>query len=396
MTSRRLQITLQPAVLQWARERAGISLEELARKAKVSRERVLEWERSGKISIAQADRLAGCTYTPLGLLYLTEPPDEPLPIADFRTRTDDPPPHSSPDLLETIHLMQRRQSWMRDELIESGTDPLAYIGAYGLAESPLQVAAAMRQFLNLADGWAAVEGSRTNVLELMRDRAEAAGVLVVFNGIVGNNTRRKLDPDEFQGFALVDAYAPLIFVNGADVKAAQIFTLSHELAHLFVGESGLSKFVDLDPGHHAIEQFCNEVAAEFLVPEADLRAFWPMVKSSADPYRTLARHFKVSSIVGARRALDLNLISRDAFHQFYRAYREGQPQRRSGDNFWNLPKWRIGPKFAAAVIRATKAGRLPYREAYALTGLKGTSFERLTDKMSAVSSASVIRIPTPC
>ena len=177
MASRRLQITLQPAVLQWARERAGISLEELAYKAKVSQERVLEWERSGKISIAQADRLADCTHTPLGLLYLTYPPTESLPIADFRTRTDDPPPHSSPDLLETVYLMQRRQSWMRDELIESGTEPLAYVGAYELDESPLQVAAAIRQLLKLADGWAAVEGSWTNALGLMRDRAEAAGVI---------------------------------------------------------------------------------------------------------------------------------------------------------------------------------------------------------------------------
>ena len=380
MTSRRLQITLQPAVLQWARERAGMSLDELARKVKVRQERVLAWERSGQISIAQADRLAHCTHTPLGFLYLTEPPAEHLPIADFRTRRDGPLPHPSPDLLETIYLMQRRQSWMRDELIENGAEPLAYIEAYGL-ELPLQVSAAMRELLRLADGWAAVEGSWTHALGLMRDRAEAAGVLVIFNGIVGNNMHRKLNPDEFQGFALVDAYAPLIFVNGADFKAAQIFTLAHELAHLFVGKSGLSKFVNLDPGHHAIEQFCNKAAAEFLVPEADLRAFWPTAKSSADPYQAIARHFKVSSIVAARRALDVDLVNRDAFNQFYRAYREDQRQRNSGGNFWNLPNWRIGPKFAAAVIRATKAGRLSYREAYALTGLKGASFENLTNKM---------------
>ncbi len=380
MTSRRLQITLQPAVLQWARERAGMSLDELARKVKVRQERVLAWERSGQISIAQADQLAHCTHTPLGFLYLTEPPAEHLPIADFRTRRDGPLPHPSPDLLETIYLMQRRQSWMRDELIENGAEPLAYIGAYGL-ELPLQVSAAMRELLGLADGWAAVEGSWTHALGLMQDRAEAAGVLVIFNGIVGNNTHRKLNPDEFQGFALVDAYAPLIFVNGADFKAAQIFTLAHELAHLFVGKSGLSKFVNLDPGHHAIEQFCNKAAAEFLVPEADLRAFWPTAKSSADPYQAIARHFKVSSIVATRRALDVDLVNRDAFNQFYRAYREDQQQRNSGGVFWNLPKWRIGPKFAAVVIRATKAGRLSYREAYALTGLKGTSFENLTNKM---------------
>ena len=116
MTNRRLQVTLQPAVLRWARERAGISLDELANKVNVSQERVLEWERSGKISIAQADRLASRTNTPLGFLYLTEPPAEHLPIADFRTRRNGLPPRPSPDLIETIYLMQRRQSWMRDEL----------------------------------------------------------------------------------------------------------------------------------------------------------------------------------------------------------------------------------------------------------------------------------------
>ena len=208
---------------------------------------------------------------------------------------------------------------------------------------------------------------------------------MVFNGIVGNNTRRKLDPDEFQGFVLVDEYAPLIFVNGADFKAAQIFTLAHELVHLFIGESGLSQFVALDPGSHEIEQFCNKAAAEFLVPEKDLHAFWPTAKSSANPYQTIARHFKVSHIVGARRARDINLIDQDAFNQFYRAYRDDerrrQQQQKSGGDFWHLPQWRIGTLFAATVICAAKEGRLPYRDAYALTGLKGGSFEKLADKM---------------
>ena len=122
MTSRRLQITLQPDVLRWARERAGIDPSELARKLNVSAERVVEWERDGRISVAQADRLAQRTHTALGFLYLTEPPRDRLPIPDFRTRDHLPPPSS--DLLDTVYHMQRRQAWMRDELIEAGVEPL--------------------------------------------------------------------------------------------------------------------------------------------------------------------------------------------------------------------------------------------------------------------------------
>ncbi len=91
MTSRRLQITLQPAVLQWARERAGFDASALAGKLNIKTERVEEWECSGKISIAQVERLARVTHTPQGFLYLTEPPEDSLPITDFRTGGDRPP-----------------------------------------------------------------------------------------------------------------------------------------------------------------------------------------------------------------------------------------------------------------------------------------------------------------
>ena len=139
MTSRRQQITLQPEVLRWARDRVGLSQEELAKKIPVSLKRVAEWEETGKISIAQADRLAEKTYTPLGYLYLSKPPEESLPIRDFRTRGDGPPKRPSPDLLDTIYQMQRRQNWMRDDLIEGGgADPLDFVGACSLMEGPYE------------------------------------------------------------------------------------------------------------------------------------------------------------------------------------------------------------------------------------------------------------------
>ncbi len=386
MSSRSLKITLQPDVLRWARERLRISQDELAQKMHVRPELVLEWEQSGRISVAQADRLAQRTHTPLGFLYLTEPPEDHLPIPDFRTRSDDTPPRPSPDLLETVETMLRRQAWMRDDLIEDDAAPLDFVGAYRIDTPPRQVAAAMRDALQLSYDWASQVSTWTDALKVLRDQAEDAGVMVVFNGIVGNNTRRKLAPDEFQGFALVDEYAPLIFVNSADFKAAQMFTFAHELAHLFVGETGVSIFQNLQPAPHATERFCNQTAAEFLVPKDDLNNFWHIAKQANDRYQAIARHFKVSSLVAARRTLDLNLIDQDEFFRFYQEYQDTewhsrQQDQAGGGDFWNTQKWRIGPRFGTAIIRAVKEGRLLYREAYSLTGLKGETFESMPKKM---------------
>ena len=384
MSSRRLQITLQPDVLRWARERAKLQPYELAKKMGVKRhERVLEWERDGVISVAQVDKLAKCTYTPLGFLYSKEPPDDRLPIADFRTREGTPPP--SPDLLDTVYLMQRRQGWMRDELIEDGAEPLDFVGAYGLDSQPRHVASAMREVLQLPGGWAQAEGTKNDALRRLRSRFDTVGVLVCFNGVVGNNTHRKLDPNEFQGFALADEYAPLVFVNNADFKAAQIFTLAHELAHLFIAQSGVSTFEVLQPVSNETEEFCDKAAAEFLVPAEELRAFWPHTERANDRYQAIASRFKVSSVVAARRALDLKLINTDTFFNFYKQSANewliNQQSETSGGNFWNTQKWRIGPRFATAIVRAVKEGRMLYREAYNLTGLRGETFEDMPEKL---------------
>ena len=390
MTSRRRKITLQPEVLRWARERAGLATEELAKKMQAPPERVTEWERSGRLSIGQVDRLAASTYTPLGYLYLPKPPEEPMPIRDFRSRKGDAPTRPSVDLLDTVYQMQRRQNWMRDDLIEGGAEPLNFVGAYSLTDDCAEVAAAMRDALGLAAGWAGEISSWTDALRLLRERLDEAGVLVVFNGVVGNNTRRALDPNEFQGFALVDEYAPLVFVNAADFIAAQMFTLAHEVAHLFIGETGLSVFNKLHPAaSHATEQFCNRTAAEFLVPKRELEDFWSVAARASDPFQAIAHKFKVSAIVGARRALDLAFIESSDFFNFYERFTDEQREimqkrSRGGGSFWNTQRWRIGPRFGGACYRAAKSGRLPYREAYSLTGLKGDSFEDMPEKMGAI------------
>lgn len=388
MAGRRLQITLQPDVLRWARERAGISPGDLARKLQVKPERVIEWEKSGRISIAQTDNLAKSTHTPLGFLYLSQPPKDQLPIPDFRTRRQSGVP-PSPNLLETVESMQRRQSWMRDELIADGAEPLDFVGAWGTDDSPHEAARAMRDAFQFGDDKASGKFAWASTLRRLRDQAEHVGVLVVVNSVVGNNTHRRLDPMEFQGFALVDEYAPLVFVNGADFKAAQMFTLAHELAHLLVGETGVSLLQDFTPPNHATEQFCSQTAAEFLVPESELQHFWPTIEKEPDPYQAIAQRFKVSLLVAAHRTLDLDLIDRNAFADFYQKYRDQRWHKeknseRSGGNFWMTQRWRVGARFSSAVARAVRENRLPYREAYNLTGLRRDTFERMLEKMEVL------------
>ena len=387
--SRRLQITLQPKVLRWARERARLEPEELAHKMHVKPERLLEWEDSGKISVAQADRLAFYTRTPVGYLYLTQPLDDGLPVSDFRTQCDIAQPQPSPELFDTVFFMMRRQTWMREELIEVGSEPLGFVGGYSVESDPLLVASAMRNTFQLERNWAMQESSWTAALSRLRDQADRNGVLVVFNSVFGNNTYRRLDRNEFQGFALVDEFAPLVFVNSTDFRAAQMFILAHELAHLFVGESGVSRFDNLQPPGHATEEFCNRTAAEFLAPEEEVRAIWPEVKNTVDPYQAIARRFKISSLVAARRALDLRLIDQTTFLNFYGgfrdvAWRNSHQDSPAGGNFWLVQKWRLGPRFAAAIVRAVSEGRLLHREAYSLTGLRGDIIEKLPEKMGLV------------
>ena len=190
-----------------------------------------------------------------------------------------------------------------------------------------------------------------------------------------------MERDEFQGFALADEYAPLIFVNGADYKAAQMFTLAHELAHIFIGASGVSLFDPLSDASNDAEKRCNSIAAEFLVQEGAFRVFWRNATGQDARFQAAAREFKVSQIVVARRALELGLIDRGAYADFHHAYaarERAQPSR--GGDFWNTQNARLGRVFGAAVVRAAKEGRLLYRETCMLTGLSGKTFNEFAKR----------------
>ena len=331
--------------------------------------------------------------TPLGYLFLSEPPVEKLGIPDFRTKGDRVPKRPSPNLIETLHDMQRRQDWMRDYLIEEGQDELPFIGSVRLSDSVADVASDIRRVLGLDDNWSEQCSGWENALRKLRLEIDEIGVLVAASGVVGLNNRRKLDPDEFRGFVLSDRHAPLIFVNAADSKSAQMFTLAHELAHLWLGKDALFNLVDLMPVEDDVERFCNQVAAEFLVPAEKLRASWPEADGTASPFKKLAGWFKVSPIVIARRALDLRLIDKQQFIAFYRQNqmeweKSQRTKQSSGGNFYATQNVRLGHRFSLAVVHAAREGKLLYRDAYHLTGLRGKTFDEYAQRVTRATEGS--------
>ena len=371
------RVTIKREVLHWALSRSGLTADTLQRKFPKLR----QWETGeSEPTLRQLESLAKATLTPLGFLFLAKPPAERLPIPHLRTSAEEPQRSPSPDFIETIQMMQQRQSWMRDFLIEKGQDRLPFIQSTNLGDASQAVAGRIRQTLKLEDGWASKQPTWTEALRLLRETMESAGILVVVNSIVGNNTHRKLDLEEFRGFVLVDDYAPLVFVNGTDSKAAQMFTLAHELAHVFFGSSAAFDLREMQPAKEPLEQACNRMAAEFLVPASDLPRIWGSVRNDPQPFQAIARQFKVSELVAARRALDLGLIPKAEFLEFYRTYqkheRRAATRRPGGGDFYATQNLRLGRRYASAVAWAAKESKLLYSEAYRLTGLYGKTFDR--------------------
>ncbi len=262
------RVNVQPALLRWARERSGRSIHELQRRFP----KFNAWER-GEIlpTLKQLETFANTTYTPIGYLFLTEPPEEKLPITDFRTLGDVHVRRPSPDLLDTLYLCQQRQDWYRDEARSAGEAPLSFVGSLDTTVDSVTAAKRMRDSLGFNVDQRARLPSWTEALRQFIDQADALGILVMVSGVVGSNTHRSLDPEEFRGFALSHPLAPLVFINGADTKAAQMFTLAHEIAHLWLGESGVSNSEAVSMPDHATERWCNQVAAELLVPAEMIR-----------------------------------------------------------------------------------------------------------------------------
>jgi Zn-dependent peptidase ImmA (M78 family) len=207
------------------------------------------------------------------------------------------------------------------------------------------------------------------------NKAEEKGIIVLINGVVGDNTHRGLDVNEFRGFVLYDEIAPVVFINNEDALSAKMFTLIHEVVHILIGESASFDYKDLQSADNEIEKFCDKCAAEFLVPTKELLE---VLKQTKD-HEELAKHFKVSQIVIARRLYDLNLINRDNFIKFLQKNKEKEYNKSisKGGNFYETAKLRLSQRFLNLLKSAIYENIITYKDALLVTELKAKSFFKL-------------------
>lgn len=368
------RVPVNPDLLRWARERAGVhdAGDLQGRFPKLG-----QWE-SGEAqpTLKQVESFARAVHVPAGYLFLPAPPEETLPIPDFRTIDGRAVRRPSPDLLDMIYACQERQAWYREFAQVTRQPEAAFVGSETVRTPPAQAAQHMRAELGFDLDARRNCPTWTDALRMFIQQADRIGVLVMVSGIVLSNTHRALSVEEFRGFALADKLAPLVFINGKDSKSAQMFTLAHELAHLWLGASALSDLgAAPGAGYRREEVWCNQVAAELLVPLDAVRAALIADEPLNDALSRLARRFKVSTLVILRRMLDADFLGRGEFDEAWRAELarlQNITNYASGGDFFRSTAARVSRRFARALVESTLEGQTLYRDAFRMLGVRKT------------------------
>ncbi len=380
-------------VLRWARQRHNITEVAVAKRLGTSPDRVRSWEiEDSEVypTFRQAQNLAGFLNVPFGYLFLSEPPTLTVPIPDLRTVSGGPVKNPSPGFLDHLYAVLRKQEWYREHRQSQGAEPVDFVGRFSTNGRPDEIAADIVSTLELGDEVRRQSSNWEQFLTQFVRKAESAGVLVLRSGIVESNTHRPLSVSEFRGFAISDDLAPLVFVNARDAKSAQIFTLAHELAHLWVGESGISNpNYMVRPGDqvNSIDRLCDKVAAEVLVPKADFLLRWREDNGIPVNLQVLASHYRVSKFVVLRRALEMEKVTSAEFRAEYDRLLADQhaPSGESGGNFYNLLLARNSATLTHTLLAAAAEGSISQRDASRLLNVRIGRVESIRQQLLAGS-----------
>ncbi len=354
----RTELQISPKIIHWI---AALEHKEPQTLADELAPRKAEQFLNGVISKTTATKLANRANIPFGYLFLQTPPKIEQPsIPDLRQTIGAEP--LSQDFFEVLKDIEHKQSWFKDFLIEQGNEPLSFVGKYPFNQQPsVQIVVQdILSSLGIQDLMQEiVDISKNEYFNFLVSKFESIGILIFKNGVVKNSTKRKLNVNEFRGFALVDRIAPVIFINGADSVAAQTFTLLHEVAHIWIGQSGVSSWnQDQD-----VEAFCNKVAAEFLMPSDIFMKNW-QTKNKDENINKMVLIFKVSRLAIIIKAVTLNLLPQiEINNERESLLKEISRKDSNGGNFYNTMFIRQSKTFCNAVLNQAISQHLPLREA---------------------------------
>lgn len=345
----------------------------------------------------QLEKVSKALGIPFGYFFLQTPPNEDLSIVEYRTIDSIALTKPSRNLIDTLHDMEQIQDWMHNYLLSIESDKLKFVGALKNETSSIDIAKYIRQLLGIKTDWFKSTKTFDESFSLLRHAMSNAGVIVMMSGIVENNTHRPLQIDEFRAFALVNEYAPLIFINSNDSINGKVFSLIHEFVHICIGENSL--FNDRYSTGQKVDKtevICNAVAAEILVPiDLFTKEWFKEWFSESDGDDTavrissLAKAFKCGDTVIARRALDKQLITHEQYEAIskesvkrYKEYMQRKKERKEGGgDFYRTVASRIDKRFLRMLLSSVQEGTTMYTDAFRLTNTNRSTFTSLAEKV---------------
>ena len=377
-----VKVTISPNILEWILKTArleGIDDELITH--------FYKWKNNEKQpTFNQIEEFSKKTRIPLGYFFLQSPPSEQLPLLNFRTINSTSKINPSRELIDTYYHMSAIQDWMRDYLFDSGNEKLLFVGSCKNEKNVEKITASIRNTLELNIDWYSRYKNQNDSFDFLRHCFESVGILVMKNGIAGQNTHRPLDVYEFRAFTLLDDYAPLIFLNNKDSPAGQLFSLVHEAAHLWLGlYSFYNDGYGLSFNTSPLETICNAVAAELLVPKQVFIDKWNNSNLSiGEKIESLVKYFKCGTTVIVRRALDNNFITNDQYQEIVKditAVFRSNIAKSKGGNYYDTIKSRYSLRFILALANSYQEGKTLFKEVQKLTGTRRETFNKFVKEV---------------
>lgn len=366
---------ISQSVLKWVEQ--TININELPEKMK---KQFSSWKnKDSEPTYAQLKEFSKKTRIPFGYLFRTDPPKEEMSMVEFRTPGSHILEHPSRELLDTYTDMKIIQDWMEETLENSDHEPLPFIGSMHNENRVSLIVEKARKLLDLRpDDWLKAHDART--FSILRNRISSLGIVVMQNGITRANSRRVLDLQEFRGFALMNSYAPLIFINSTDSNAGKVFTLLHEFIHLLLGSSDLfTKESGQQSPDNSLEKTANAAAAELILPTSLFLKFWNEEYSSRNGYekvKSLSDRLQCSSILIARKAQDHQLISKSEYLRISAetGIKHKKKKAGGGGDYYRAQASRQDPGFLSALHNSVLEGTTSYTDAFRMTNTTNRTF----------------------
>ncbi len=360
---------VEPKMLRWTRENAGYDMSAAAQRLGVGETKIREWESgTGHPTMAQLRNLGEFYKFPIAIFYLVDPPEDATKIKDFRRLPKGQRAAFSPKLRYLIRQTRYRQEWLREYREANDYSEIEFVGSQTARVSPGTLGKSIRAILGMSideqKSWLNAEYALSGWIR----RVERIGICVFQSS--------GIEVEEMRGFALPDSIAPVVMINGKDSRAARIFTLLHEVAHIALGRAGISNMVPGDNGEdQKIELLCNAAAAEALVPTDDftVRISEPEDVTTNAAIRELSVYYRVSEEVIVRKMFDLDLVTRKFYEAKRSEYAKRRPQKRNRPTL--IPRGQIiarnnGREFSKTAASAFHAGEISGGELSDLLGMK--------------------------